>query len=183
MTSNHYAQKLTLGIPGLERYLIDSRGGLWKHQGRKSGADKPVTAIGFAACMRRLGRKYSSFNMSPWPLLPGVWLMLHVTDLPEAMTYVAHLPIDQVFKTYCFGSARQHLPGWPNWNAEIHQAVAEVDGEGCDLWYCLSDYKSELIAPDPMPRPVAILGPVAFLAASLKITACTPRDNRYNRER
>jgi hypothetical protein len=181
MRSDHYAPRLSLGIPGLESYLIDSRGSLWRHQGKRSGADAPKTAIGFTACMRRLGKKYSYFNMSPWPILPGVWLMLHVTDVPGGVPYQAHLPIEQFFKKYCFGRARQHLQGWPIWNADIHQAAAEIDAEGCDLWYCLSDFDSESIAADPLPTPVAILGPLAFLAVSLKITPCIPRNNRYNR--
>lgn len=181
MTTDRNSPRLPLSIPGLEGYLLDGRGSLWRHRGERSGSDKRLSSISFAACMRRIGRKYASHNLQPWPLLPGVWLMLHVTDVPGGVPYQAHLPIDQVFKTYCFGSARQHLQGWPTWNANIRQAAGEIDAEGCDLWYCLSDFKRDSIAADPLPTPVAILGPLAFLAVSLKITPCIPRNNRYDR--
>jgi hypothetical protein len=181
MKTDRNSPRLPLNIPGLESYLLDGRGSLWRHRGERSGSDKRLSSISFAACMRRIGRKYASHNLQPWPLLPGVWIMLHATDIPEDVSYSAHIPIDQFFRAHCFGRSRQHPEGWPTWSVPLHDAAAEVDAEGLDAWYCLSDVKRDACASSPAPTPVAILAPLAFLALSLSVNPCVPWNDRHTR--
>lgn len=181
MKSEHFIPRLRLPVSGLEQYLVDAHGSLWKHGGERNGRDRRLSAMSFAMCMRRLGRKYSSYKLMPWPVIPGVWALLHVTDLPEDVPYLAHLPLDELFRTHCFGSKREHLPGWPKWSSRIEQAASSIDAEQGSMWFSLSDISSAEWIETVTPTPVAILGPLAFLAVSLEVDTCYPGDHRYDR--
>lgn len=181
MKSQHLVPRLRLPVSGLEQYLIDAHGSLWKHGGERSGLDRRLSATSFAMCMRRLGRKYSSYNLMPWPVIPGVWVLLPVTNLPEGVPYLAHLPLDELFRTRCFGTKREHLPGWPKWSSQIEQAASSIDAERGSMWFSLSDISSAGWIDTVTPTPVAVLGPLAFLAVSLEVDTCYPGDHRYDR--
>lgn len=181
MKSEHSIPRLRLPVSGLEQYLIDAHGGLWKHRGERSGLDRRLSATSFAMCMRRLGRKYSSYNLMPWPVIPGVWAMLPVTSLPEGVPYLAHLPLDELFRTHCFGGKREHPPGWPKWSSRIEKAASSIDAEQSAMWFSLSDISSAGWIGTVTPTPVAVLGPLAFLAVSLEVDTCYPGDHRYDR--
>ena len=176
MRSDHPIPRLTLNVPGLQSYLIDQQGSLWKHRGERSGLDKRLSSMTFTACMRRIGRKYSSFNLVPWPVIPGVWVMLHETRIPDDVPYLAHLRIDEFFCKHCFGSGREHLKGWPQWNEELHQAAANFDGEQSHMWHCLSDISHADWINELTPTPVAIWGPLAVLALKFAATPSLPRN-------
>jgi len=181
MNSKHFIPRLRLPVSGLEQYLVDANGSLWKHGGERNGRDRRLSAMSFAMCMRRLGRKYSSYNLEPWPLIPGVWAMLHVGSIPDSVPYIAHSPLDELFRTYCFGSKREHVPGWPKWSSQIEQAASSIDAEKASMWFSLSDISSAGWIDGVTRTPVAVLGPLAFLAVSLEVDTCYPGDNRYNR--
>ena len=181
MKSEHFIPRLRLPVSGLDQYLVDAHGSLWKHGGERNGRDRRLSAMSFAMCMRRLGRKYSSYNLVPWPVIPGVWAMLSVTSIPEEVPYLAHLPLDELFRMHCFGSKREQMPGWPKWSSRIEQAASRIDAEQSSMWFSLSDISSAGWIDTVTPTPVAVLGPLAFLAVNLEVDTCYPGDNRYTR--
>lgn len=182
MKSEHSITRLRLPVSGLEQYLIDANGSLWKHGGERNGRDRRLSATSFAMCMRSVGRKYSSYMLAPWPVIPGVWAMLPATSLPDDVPYLAHLPLDELFRTHCFGTKREHPPGWPKWSSQIEQAASSIDAEQGSVWSSLSDISSAGWIDTVTPTPVVVLGPLAFLAVSLEVDTCYPGDRRYHRD-
>jgi hypothetical protein len=177
--SDHFIPRLRLPVSGLEQYLIDEAGSLWRHGGERNGRDRRLQETSFAMCMRRLGRDYSSYKLVPWPVIPGVWVMLPVTRIPEGVPYLAHVPLDEFFRRHCFGEKREHPPGWSTWNSQINDAAARFDAERSSTWFTLSDISSAEWIAESTPTPVAIWGPLAFLSISLKLDVSYPRDDRY----
>ena len=180
MNSEHFIPRLNLHVLGLKQYLIDENGSLWRHGGERNGRDRRLQSMSFAMCMRRLGRDYSSHNLVPWPVIPGVWVLLPATRIPEEVPYLAHLSLDEFFRRHCFGEQREHPPGWPIWDRQINDAAARLNAERSSSWFTLSDISSVEWITESTPTPVAIWGPLAFLTRSLNIDASYPRDDRYN---
>lgn len=179
MHSERSTPRLRLPVSGLEQYLIDPKGGIWKQRGKRSGRDQPLVGTSFAECMLQIGTKFTSYQIAPWPVIPGVWVMLPVSQLPDEVPYTAHIPIRDFFTAFCTGRESESLPGWPKWDDQFSEAASQLSNDQSRNWFTISNIGTNDWVDTSLSTPVALWGPLALLAVKLKVDVCYPRSRRY----
>lgn len=152
-------ERLPIPVPGLEEYLVDSEGQVWRRGGAKGGKDRPLRGEAQSKAVRAWSGIFDRVNRVPLERMPGAWQFVKSTLSTYANERLVAWNIHNSSGDSTLDYIRGELKGMARqspWNPSEESAAR---GAGSD-W--LAPHWFVIRLDGAQHEPWLILGPLLF---------------------
>lgn len=168
MIPRRQLNRFPVPIPELTGYVVDAEGQVWRREGARNGADRPLRAMGFVDAIRSWDHRGTREETSIVHLMPGAWrwCLGHREDGLEWNTH-GHRDSTGFFMRYAFGSSIGRPRPWAAWNEAEREAQAACAATAPrPAWYVIR-------APSLGRDAILLAGPIIYASIASNGTSTT----------